>query len=391
MVRSLLLTFAMLLSAGVVLAQTILTGKVIDESTKEDLIGASVKITKGGEVVKGAATDFNGSYRIALDPGKYDVEVTYTGYTTSRVTGVQVLSNTINYQNFEMSSGTVLDVVEIKTYKVPLIKQDETSTGQAITSEQIKNLPTRSVQQIVATTAGTTSIDGGDVSIKGSRSNATNYYIDGIRVQGSPPPVQDLEQLQVITGGLGAEYGDVTGGVISLTTKGPASEYHGAVEVENSHGLDPYGWLLTTANVSGPILRKKMENGASRTVVGFRMSGQYLSQKDDDPPAIPVYIVKEDVRKRIEENPIILENGIPVNAGEQLTWNDVNVMKYRPFEKRQDVDVTGKLDFRLTEAMDFSVTGTFKDIKNQETPDPEGTGRPAARLLNAQNNPTEYD
>ncbi len=68
---------------------------------------------------------------------------------------------------------------------------------------------------IVATTAGTTSIDGGDVNIKGSRSNATNYYIDGIRVSGSLPPVQDIEQLQVITGGLGAEYGDVTGGVIS--------------------------------------------------------------------------------------------------------------------------------------------------------------------------------
>ena len=51
MVRSLLLTFAMLLSAGVVLAQTVLSGKVTDEATKEDLIGASVKITKGGEEI----------------------------------------------------------------------------------------------------------------------------------------------------------------------------------------------------------------------------------------------------------------------------------------------------------------------------------------------------
>ena len=96
MVRSLLLTFAMLFSAGAVLAQTLLSGKVTDEATKEDLIGASVKITKGGEVVKGAITDFNGEYRISLDPGKYDVEVSYTGYTSSRITGVQVLSNTIN-------------------------------------------------------------------------------------------------------------------------------------------------------------------------------------------------------------------------------------------------------------------------------------------------------
>lgn len=391
MVRSLLLTFAMLLSAGAVLAQTILAGKVIDEGTKEDLIGASVKITKGGEVVKGAITDFNGEYRIPLDPGKYDVEVSYTGYTSSRISGVQVLSNTINYQNFSMSAGTILGEVVIKEFKVPLIKQDETSTGQALTSDQIKNLPTRSVQQIVATTAGTTSIDGGDVSIKGSRSNATNYYIDGIRVQGSPPPVQDLEQLQVITGGLGAEYGDVTGGVISLTTKGPASDYHGALEVENSHGLDPYGWLLATGNVSGPIVKKKLANGASRTVVGFRLSGQLLNQKDDDPPATPVYYAKEEVRKRLAEDPVILENGVPINAGEQLTQKDVDVLKYRPFEKRRDIDVTGKLDFRLSDAIDVSVTGTFKDVQNQEGPDPENTGRETARLLNAQNNPTDYD
>ncbi len=391
MVRSLLLTFAMLLSAGVVLAQTVLSGKVTDEATKEDLIGASVKITKGGEVVKGAITDFNGEYRIPLDPGKYDVEVSYTGYTASRVSGVQVLSNTINYQNFSMASGSILGEVVIKEFKVPLIRQDETSTGQALTSDQIKNLPTRSVQQIVATTAGTTSIDGGDVSIKGSRSNATNYYIDGIRVQGSPPPVQDLEQLQVITGGLGAEYGDVTGGVISLTTKGPASQYHGALEVENSYGLDAFGWLLATGNVSGPIVKKKLANGASRTVVGFRLSGQLLNQKDDDPPATPVFRAKDDVLARIAEDPIILENGAPINAGEQLTWKDIESLKYRPFEKRRDIDVTGKLDFRLSESIDLSVTGTFKDVQNQEGPDPESTGRETARLLNAQNNPTEYD
>lgn len=391
MVRSLLLTFAMLLSAGVVLAQTVLAGKVTDEATKEDLIGASVKITKGGEVVKGSITDFNGEYRIPLDPGKYDVEVSYTGYTASRVNGVQVLSNTINYQNFSMASGSVLDEIVIKEFKIPLIKQDETSTGQALTSDQIKNLPTRSVQQIVATTAGTTSIDGGDVSIKGSRSNATNYYIDGIRVQGSPPPVQDLEQLQVITGGLGAEYGDVTGGVISLTTKGPASAYHGALEVENSYGLDQFGWLLATGNVSGPILRKKSANGASRTIVGFRLSGQLLNQKDDDPPATPVFRANDAALARLAADPVILENGAPISAGEQLTWNDVIAMKYRPFEKRRDIDVTGKLDFRLSEAIDLSVTGTFKDTENQEGPDPESTGRETARLLNAQNNPTDYD
>lgn len=47
MVRSLLITFTLLLSVGVAVAQTILQGNVRDD--KEPLIGASVKVTKAGE------------------------------------------------------------------------------------------------------------------------------------------------------------------------------------------------------------------------------------------------------------------------------------------------------------------------------------------------------
>ncbi|HPI08159.1 MAG TPA: carboxypeptidase regulatory-like domain-containing protein, partial [Saprospiraceae bacterium] len=257
MVRSLLLTIAMLCCVGAAIAQsTVLTGKVTDDKG-EGLIGASVKVTKGTDMIKGAVTDYEGNFRITIDPGTYNVEFTYTGFNSVQISGVKVLTAQLNFLNQTMSDNLTLATVEI-VYKVPLIEQDKTSGGQTLTSDQIKNLPTRSVNAIVATTAGTTSIDGGAINIKGARSTGTNYYIDGIRVSGSPPPVQDLEQLQVITGGLGAEYGDVTGGVISMITKGPASEYHGGLEVENSHGLDPYGWLLATGNLSGPILKRKM-------------------------------------------------------------------------------------------------------------------------------------
>ena len=249
---------------------TVLMGKVTDEAANEDLIGASVKITQGGVIVRGAITDYNGDYRIALNPGRYDVEVSYTGYTSRRITGVNVLAGMINLYNASLPSGAILTEVTIMDYKVPLIKQDNTSsgmtmsmggmglrdsggriarsadtvpgrakkektskpvkvaelnataveqdkpaTGQALTSDQIKNLPTRATQQIVATRAGTNSITGGEVNIRGSRSNATNYYVDGIRVTGVPPPVQDLETFSVITGGLGAEFGEPSQGVIS--------------------------------------------------------------------------------------------------------------------------------------------------------------------------------
>lgn len=238
---------------------TFLTGKITDEAANDELIGASVKITQGREFVRGAITDYEGNYRVMLPPGKYDLEVSYTGYNSSRTNGVQVQAGMINLCNASMSSGAILTEVTIMEYKVPLIKQDNTSsgmtmsmggmglrdsggriarsadtvpgrvkkektskpvkvaelnataveqdkpaTGQALTSDQIKNLPTRTAQQIVATKAGTTSIAGGEANIRGSRSNTTNYYIDGIRVTGAPPPVQDLDDVKL--SGLDAEY-----------------------------------------------------------------------------------------------------------------------------------------------------------------------------------------
>lgn len=386
MVRSLLLFLTILLSMEIGFAQvgvTVLSGKVIDDQ-REALIGATVKVLRGADLVRGTITDYNGDYRINLDPGNYDVEVSYTGYQVQKVTGVRVITNTLNSLDFTMVSGNVLGEVTVSAFKVPLIEQDKTQGGQTLTSEQIKNLPTRSVNAIVATTAGTSSIDGGAVNIKGSRSNATNYYIDGIRVSGAPPPVQDIEQLQVITGGLGAEYGDVTGGVISVITKGPASSYHGALEVENSHGLDPYGWFLATANLSGPILKRKASEGVpERTLIGFRLSGQYLTQKEDNPPALNVYRVKDELLETLVNEPLVRQNGVLVPRAETYTQDSVNSLRARPYEGSRDIDITAKLDFRLSDNMDFSVTGTYKDVQNQFTPG-------GWAVLNSHNNPTQY-
>lgn len=385
MVRSLLLTCILSLFITALSAQsTFLSGKVTDD-LGEGLVGATVKVMKGTDMVRGAITDINGEYRIALDPGIYNVEFSYTGYAKSVVNAVNVSVGKLNTLDQQMTSSNVLGEIVVSDFKVPLVEADQTSGGQTLTSDQIMNLPTRSINAIVATTAGTTSIDGGAINIRGMRSNATNYYLDGIRVYGSQlPPVQDIEQLQVLTSGLGAEYGDVTGGVISGYLKGPASEYHGAVEVESSYGLDPYGWLLTNANLSGPILRKTQPNGAKRTILGFRFSGQYLSQKDDDPPALPTYHVRDDVKKNLEASPLTLTpSGTPFPIAETYTNDSISIKDYNRYEESETVDLNAKIDWQVTNGIDVSFTGTYNDVQNRFTP-------AGWQVLNAHNNPTAY-
>ena len=389
MVRSLLLTFAMLLvGAAVAWSQsTVLTGAITNG--EEALIGATVKVSKGTDFVRGSITDYNGDYRILLDPGTYDVEFSYTGFQAQRITGVRVIGGQLTTQNVTMSNATVLAEIEIVGYKVPLIQQDQTSSGQTLTSEQLKNLPTRSINTIVATTVGASSVDGGEVNIKGSRANGTDYYIDGIRVTGGIPPVQDLEQLQVITSGLGAEIGDVTGGIVSGTTKGPAGEYHGGIDVENSKGLDAFGYLLATANVSGPIIKRKLADGKSRTVLGFRLSGQYLTRDDDDPSALPTYRVKESVLRELEAQPMRRLGPNFISSASYLTNEDVEALDARPFQAATNIDLNGKIDLRLSSNIDVSLTGTFTDNRDQVNGG-DAINTPTWALLNAQNNPTEF-
>jgi Ca-activated chloride channel homolog len=177
-------------------AMCFITGKVMDANSQEELIGASVKLKKNNNLVKGTITDISGDFRIQVDPGTYDIECSYTGYATFVQQGVPVKSGETSNVIIQMKDQTILSAVDVVAYKVPIIKQDQTMGGQTLTSDQIRSLPSRSV---IESKKAKTTIDGGEVKIKGSRANGTNYYIDGVRVFGSNAiPVKDIEKLQVI-------------------------------------------------------------------------------------------------------------------------------------------------------------------------------------------------
>lgn len=386
MIRRLLL-FAILWVVGTgVYAQTSLEGKITEEDTGAPAELATIKLFKGGVLVTGAQTDFDGFYSISpIDPGTYTIEASYVGFTTKQIEGVVVKQGRANIVNIKLSKGVVINEVEIVAYKVPLIEQDNTTQGAVVTAEQIKNLPQRNVNAIAASTAGvSTSGEGGSISIRGSRSANTVYYIDGIPVSGSFVPVWDLEQLQVITGGLSAEYGDVTGGVISGATKGPSQKFTGGAEVETSAPFDKYGYNLANLNISGPILKRKNSN---ESILGYRFSGSYTGYKDSNPSAVGIYTAKQSVIDKIAADPItrINENFL-APSGEFLTSKngDVDLVKVRPNEESKRYDLTGKLDWKITKKIDVTFSGTYSKDYSRFTPSS------AWYLLNTQNNPESF-
>jgi len=383
MIRKLGLLIFLSLSVGWLFAQTSLGGRVINEEDKEPISFANVVVFRNGNLITGTDSDLEGNYNFSvLDPGTYDVEVSFIGFATQRIKGVQVLAGRANRLDFLMSSegGLVLDEVVVKEYKVPLVEKDNTTSGAVITSEQIRTLPTRNINALAATSAGIASSDeGGALNVRGSRSNATDYYIDGIRVRGNLIPESEIDQMQVITGGIEAQYGDVTGGIISITTKGPSSEFSGSVELETSSLLDAYHNQLLGFNFSGPILKKK----SGTSILGFRVAGRYTYLLDDDPPATSIFRVKQDILTELEENPILNLGGSPFVAADFLKNKDVDVLGYRPNESSGRLDITAKIDARISDAIDISVSGAIADSENQFTPGGWG-------VYNSHNNPFSY-
>ena len=199
-------------------------GKVFDENNQA-LIGANVFV-RAGEQQIGAMTDIDGQFIIKpLKAGIYNLNISFIGYVSKEITSVRVDPDQITYvKNQSMEVATFMGPeIEIITYTVPLIDPEEASKI-TVTADMIKNSPAkRNIQAIVTTmTAGvSSSADGRELYFRGSRSNAVQYMVDGMKITGNfrSLPASGIGSISVYTGGVPAKYGDLTGGVIVIESK----------------------------------------------------------------------------------------------------------------------------------------------------------------------------
>ncbi len=377
MLRKLLSTICVFAaSASLVLAQneSAVKVKLTDKSNHEIIPFANVVVEMGGMQVGVGTTNIDGEATIKpLNAGKYNVKTTFVGYQTVEITGVNVAVGKTVYLNIEMTSSIQqLGPVEIVEYAEPLIDPD-TKSGGTVTREEYQNMATKNINSVASTTAGVYQADeGSGLNIRGSRGNGTAYYVDGQRVIGSSSvPQGAIEQVTTIVGGTPAEYGDETGGIVSITTRGPASTYNTSVELITSglgekKGLDAYGYNSIGFNVGGPILTKK-DSVSKKSVLGFFVSGQAVSEKDSDPSAIGFYKVNDDKLAELEKNPLrrSAAGGFILNS-EFITANDLEKIKARTNVASKTLDLQGKLQYQPTANMSITLGGSVDYNKRHD-------------------------
>lgn len=195
---------------------------LIKDDELEPVIGAVVKITQGGYLIGGTTTDENGKYSYKpLNSGEYDVIVTSPMHSTVHKTNIPVDPNQATYVDIRMSVNT-LGMVVIETYTTPLIDPDimVIKSIDAIEWDRSPNKTEGVVNVINSSYSGAVMDTEGQWHINGGRSDATEYLIDGVKVTSmSGLPSTSIENVSLITGGIPAMYGDLTSGVIVVTTK----------------------------------------------------------------------------------------------------------------------------------------------------------------------------
>lgn len=252
-----------------------IAGTVTDATTGSPLPGVNVVVV--GTTI-GAATDASGDYFVAnLQVGTYDVRATFLGYDTLTVSGVEVRPNATAEVDFALESATLgLGGDAVVTAQRPLVERDNTASSTRLQTEEIATRPTSDLTQVL-TTLPSINIENGEITVRGRTLDEVAFMVDGARARNplnhdayTRVNLSSIQELEVITGGFNAEYGEAQSGVINVITKeGDRENYEVYLDTrytppgqrhfgtafydrsspeywENTHALHPEWWVENT-------------------------------------------------------------------------------------------------------------------------------------------------
>ena len=239
-------------------------GTVRDFKTGKPLPGVNV-IIKG--TYYGAATGSDGNYLItSISPGSYDIEISMVGYKILLKTGVKVEAGAAVTENFDLEQTVLMLGEEVVVIgKKPLFDVDETATLTRISSDDIRNKIVNSVEDILSEQIGVTTVDN-EIHIRGGRIDESLFIIDGLSIKDPLSGyggnlfinAESIDNLEIITGGYNAEYGQAMSGVINIRLKEGRDKYEGSFKYSSDNwgfSQDSYSHYNTDHlefNLGGP-------------------------------------------------------------------------------------------------------------------------------------------
>ncbi len=400
---------------------------VVTDASSAPVPGATItaRNTATG-IVRSTVSGADGSYRIPdLDPGRYTITVELAGF--QRVQGdelVILLGRTLDFPA-QLRIGAVTETVNVTAEASKQVDLLSTTIQHNVTQEEFDRIPkTRSFQSMAMTAPSVNFglIEGG-FQVNGASGSENSFTVDGVvtnsLLYGSSrqdTQFEYLQEVQVKTTGISAEYGGALGGVISAVTKsggntlrGEAHYYYAGSSLSagpvNRLVLNPVNERTVTyeqddkmpdhrnefgGSVGGPIVRDRLFFFGSYSPRIADRTNSYLFNTGTQPGDINRTITTQQTFGKVTYTnsrmtahgsvlwtPASAEGTLPAYDSFGTNWLSSSLAANEPNKTRgwdvNQTNMSGSVDVTLTNASFFSVKGGYFSDNYNDTGIPTTT------------------
>src|SRR4051794_27901881 len=389
---------------------------VVSDTSAAPVPGVTITATnKQTGATRSVVSGADGAYRIPdLEPGRYTVTAVLQGFQKVQADDVLVLLGRTADFPATLKVGGVSEVVTVTSDTKTQVDLRSTTIAHNVTAEEFDRMPkARSFQDLALTSPGVNKgdIEGG-FQVNGASGAENSFTVDGVNttslLYGSSRQdtvFEYLQEVQVKTGGIAAEYGGALGGVISAVTKSGGNKFTGEAHYYYSGSaisaspvprlqLSPVDDTTVFSvqdetqdnnrneiggSIGGPIVRDRLFFFGSVSPRFVRRTNEYLFSNGTEPGSIPQKQTATQAfgkvtygSRRLQANASVLAT--PIRSTGTLTAYDGTGPQYvssslagnsaqlaRGYDQDQ-TNVSGNLDFFLSGAASISVRGgMFRD------------------------------
>ena len=246
--------------------------------------GATVTIAQPVTGYKQTAqTNTEGAFKLVNVPfNTYRVQAEFSGFQPAEQS-VDLESTIPLNLDFALAISATAETVTVTTNNSAVLEADRTSSdtdlNQTILERPLGAAPSRAIESMVASTPGFVTDDNGRMHPRGSESQV-QYVVDGVPVTDNMSAIfstsldaRTLRTVEVLTGGIPAEFGDRLAGVINVNTRS-------GLEGPTQGGLSFSGGSFSTGEIAADFATHTKKFGFL-TNLSTTTSQRYL-----DPPSI---------------------------------------------------------------------------------------------------------
>ncbi|HUP39032.1 MAG TPA: TonB-dependent receptor [Vicinamibacterales bacterium] len=279
----------------------------------------------------------------ALDPGRYTVRFELSGFAPQEAPNVILLLGATATVDATLKVGALTEAVQVIA-NTSLIDTGAMTRQRNIPAEEFDIIPKGRSFQALATalpSVNSGELEGG-FQVNGASAGENNFLVDGVSVvslvhgnQRQDAVFEYLQEVQVKTSGLEAEFGGALGGVISAVTKSGGNTFMGSVfyhytgnRLRSSSGIEQR-LVIDPATQNRAYFVQDDDQTFNRSEIGGSLGGPIVTDR---------LFFFGSVSPRMEKltRNYVLDSGQSTSIGrDRKTWSAFGKLTYVPTNRLQ--------------------------------------------------------